>query len=116
MSASYGASKAALSNLAQTVAAEYGRRGVRMNVLSCGPILTPVTQARLGEAAQASDVRHSDNIPLGRPGAPEEVAASVVYLASPMSSFVSGQTLPIDGAATARGLFQMPGADKSMAG
>ena len=116
MSASYGASKAALSNLAQTVAAEYGRRGVRMNVLSCGPILTPVTQARLGEAAQAADVRHSDNIPLGRPGAPEEVAASVLYLASPMSSFVSGQTLPIDGAATARGLFQMPGADKSMAG
>jgi 3-oxoacyl-[acyl-carrier protein] reductase len=59
------------------VAAEYSRDGVRMNVVSCGPISTPVAQA-----VQAAGT--FDFIPMGRPGSSEEVANAVVFLASPV--------------------------------
>ena len=60
MQSAYGAAKAGLASLARSVAAEYGREGIRMNVVSCGPIATPVARA-----AQSGTV---DWIPMGRPG------------------------------------------------
>ena len=98
MQAAYGAAKAGLASLARSVASEYGRDGIRMNVVSCGPIATPVAQ----EAQAQSDL---DWIPMGRAGSSQEVADATVFLASPLSSYISGQSLVVDGGATAAGPF-----------
>jgi 3-oxoacyl-[acyl-carrier protein] reductase len=97
MQAAYGAAKAGLASLARSVAAEYSREGIRMNVVSCGPIATPV--------ARAAQTGATEWIPMGRPGESREVAEAVVFLASPLSSYVTGQSLVIDGGATAVGPF-----------
>jgi len=96
--AAYGAAKAGLASLARSVAAEYSRDGIRMNVVAAGPIATPVARA-----AQA--LGSADWIPAGRNGSPEEVGQAAMFLASPVSSYVSGQTLVLDGGATAVGPF-----------
>ena len=98
--AAYGAAKAGLVNLARSVAVEYGRSGIRMNVVACGPIATPVAAA-----AQAGTAL--DWIPLGRAGSADEVADAAVFLASPLSSYISGQSLVVDGGATAAGPFPL---------
>lgn len=98
--AHYGAAKAGLASLARSVAVEYGRDGIRMNVVSCGPIATPV--ARAAQAGMA------DWIPMGRAGDPDEVAEAVAFLASPASSYISGQSIVLDGGATAAGPFPVP--------
>jgi 3-oxoacyl-[acyl-carrier protein] reductase len=96
----YGAAKAGLASLARSVAAEYSGDGIRMNVVACGPIATPVA-----EAAQAGG--ELDWIPMRRAGTPAEVAEAVVFLASPLSSYISGQSLVVDGGATAVGPFPL---------
>jgi 3-oxoacyl-[acyl-carrier protein] reductase len=98
MQAAYGAAKAGLASLARSVAGEYGRDGIRMNVVSCGPVATPVAQA----ARADSDL---DWIPMGRAASSQEVADAAVFLASPLSRYVSGQSLMLDGGATAVGPF-----------
>ncbi|GIF49371.1 3-oxoacyl-[acyl-carrier protein] reductase [Asanoa ferruginea] len=98
MQASYGAAKAGLVSLAKTVAAEYAADGIRMNVVACGAISTAV--ANTGQAAD--DV---PEIPLRRLGVPDDAAAAAVYLASPLSSYVTGQSLGVDGGVTVRGPF-----------
>jgi 3-oxoacyl-[acyl-carrier protein] reductase len=97
MQAAYAAAKAGLASLARSVAAEYSRDGIRMNLVSCGPIATPVARA-----AQTGTV---DWIPMGRPGESREVADAAVFLASPLSSYITGQSLVIDGGASAVGPF-----------
>jgi 3-oxoacyl-[acyl-carrier protein] reductase len=97
MQAAYGAAKAGLASLARSVAAEYSRDGIRMNLVTGGPIATPVAQA-----AQAGAL---DWIPMGRPGESSEVADAAVFLASPLSSYITGQSLVLDGGATAAGPF-----------
>jgi 3-oxoacyl-[acyl-carrier protein] reductase len=98
MQAAYGAAKAGLASLARSVTAEYGGDGIRMNVVSCGPVATPVA-----EAAQA--LAELDWIPMGRAATSHEVADAAVFLASPLSSYISGQSLVVDGGATAVGPF-----------
>jgi 3-oxoacyl-[acyl-carrier protein] reductase len=87
----YGAAKAGLSSLARTVAVEYGPDGIRMNVVSPGSISTPSADARPGIETIAA------SIPLQRRGTPEDIASAVVFLASSAASYVSGQTLCVDG-------------------
>jgi len=96
--AGYGAAKAGLASLAKTVAAEYAGDGIRMNVVACGAIATPA-------ANSAQPVADVPEIPMGRLGAPNDAAAAAVYLASPLSSYVTGQTLVVDGGVTVRGPF-----------
>lgn len=96
--AAYGAAKAGVASLARSVAAEYSRHGIRMNVVACGPIATPVAR---GAQATAS----LDWVPAGRAGSADQVADAAVFLASPLSSYISGQTLVVDGGATAAGPF-----------
>jgi 3-oxoacyl-[acyl-carrier protein] reductase len=98
MQAAYGAAKAGLASLARSVAAEYSRDGIRMNVVSCGPVATPVAKA-----AQA--LADLDWIPMGRAASSQEVADAAVFLASPLSSYISGQSIVVDGGATAIGPF-----------
>jgi 3-oxoacyl-[acyl-carrier protein] reductase len=100
MQAAYGAAKAGLASLARTVAGEYSRDGIRMNVVTCGAVATPVAQA-----AQADT--ELDWIPMGRAATSQEVADATVFLASPLSSYISGQSLVLDGGATAVGPFSI---------
>ena len=96
--AAYGVMKAGILSLARTVAAEYARDGIRMNVAAAGAIATAVANANV-----AAEV--VEEIPAGRFGRSEEVARAVVYLASDAASYVTGQQLVLDGGVSVRGPF-----------
>lgn len=89
----YSASKAALLGLTKTLAREYASRGITVNAVTPGFIETDMT-AVLPEQAKASIVQQT---PLGRVGSPDEVAAAVVFLASNEASYITGQTLRVNG-------------------
>lgn len=95
----YAASKAALVSLAKTLSVELLPLGVRVNVISPGPISTPL-HGRLGlPAGQLDELIASveRQVPLKRFGTPQEVASAVLYLSSPESGFIVGTELIIDG-------------------
>jgi len=95
----YSATKAALRSLARTFANELKGRGIRVNLLSPGPIETPL-YGRLGlpqEAVEEFGVDIIDRVPLGRFGSSEEMAAAALFLASTNSSYVNGSELAADG-------------------
>lgn len=92
--ANYAASKAGIIALMKSTAKELGSRGIRANAVAPGYIDTDMTQA-LPQQVRDSFV---ERIPLHRAGTPEEVAQVVLFLASDMSSYISGQVIPIDGA------------------
>ena len=95
----YGASKAALINLAQTLSADLLERGVRVNVVSPGPVATPILD-RMGlpeEQTRQIKERITEQVPLKRFGHPDEIAAAVLYLSSSESAFVVGTELVVDG-------------------
>ena len=86
----YGASKAALNAMTLSLAHEYGPK-VRVNTLSAGPFLTDIANAWTPEA------RETARNALNRPGQPEEVVTSALYLASSASSYTTGALLRVDG-------------------
>jgi NAD(P)-dependent dehydrogenase (short-subunit alcohol dehydrogenase family) len=88
----YGSTKAALELLTKAWAAEYGGRGVRVNAISPGPTLTEGT-AGMGDAL----FQLASLAPAGRPAAPDEIAAGIVFLVSDQASFVHGAVLAADG-------------------
>jgi NAD(P)-dependent dehydrogenase (short-subunit alcohol dehydrogenase family) len=95
----YAASKAALISLAKTLSSELLSRSVRVNVLSPGPVTTPLF-GRLGlPAEQLPEVAAGilAQIPLKRFGTPDEIASAVLYLASPESAYIIGTELVADG-------------------
>lgn len=97
---SYAATKAAIrSVLVRTWAAEFARRGIRANVISPGPIETPIFDGQFStkETADALREQFKANMPLGRMGLAEEVASAALFLASNESSYVTGIDLPVDG-------------------
>ena len=91
--ANYAASKAGVIGMARAVAREVASRGITVNVVAPGLIETDMTTA-LGEDRLAL---LADQVPAGRLGTPEEVAAAVVFLASPTASYITGAILAIDG-------------------
>jgi NAD(P)-dependent dehydrogenase (short-subunit alcohol dehydrogenase family) len=95
----YAASKAALISLAKTLSAELLPRGVRVNVVSPGPITTPL-YGKLGlDAAtlQATAAQIQGQVPLGRFGTPAELASTVLHLSAPESAFIVGTEIIVDG-------------------
>ncbi len=91
-------SKAGLNVMTQSLAAEWGNRGVRFNAIAPGPFPTEGAWARLnpGSAADGSG-REVTGSPLGRVGEMRELANLAVYLLHPLSEYVNGQTIAIDG-------------------
>ncbi|PIF25222.1 NAD(P)-dependent dehydrogenase (short-subunit alcohol dehydrogenase family) [Acidovorax sp. 56] len=95
----YAASKAALISLAKTLSAELLPRGARVNVVSPGPIATPL-YGKLGMDKATLDATASaiqGQIPLGRFGTPEELASTVLHLSAKESAFIVGSELIVDG-------------------
>jgi len=91
----YAASKAALLGLTRNFARQLAPEGVRVNAIAPGPFETPMTQATMADQARREFYR--SKIPLGRWGKPEELIGPILFLASDMSSFVTGTTLVVDG-------------------
>ena len=89
----YAASKAGLIGFTKSLAKEVASRGVRVNAVAPGFIDTAMTEAIPAEAK----ARLMAQIPLGRAGSTDEVASVVLFLASGMSSYVSGEVIKIDG-------------------
>ncbi|WP_067543433.1 SDR family NAD(P)-dependent oxidoreductase [Nocardia crassostreae] len=96
----YAASKTAVSVLTQTAARDHIADGIRINAVSPGASDTPMS-FRPGETRADHDARVATAVPAGRVSTPAEVAAAVLWLASPESSFVVGHDLVVDGGATA---------------
>jgi len=89
----YAASKAGIVGFSKSVALELGSRNIRSNVIAPGFIETEMT----GKLDEATVQNWRDAIPLKRGGSPEDIANACVFLASDMSSYITGQTLSVDG-------------------
>jgi 3-oxoacyl-[acyl-carrier protein] reductase len=89
----YAAAKAGLVGMSRSLAREVGSRGITCNVVAPGPIETAMTAA-LSEERRAELV---GQVPAGRMGTPEEVAALVAFLCSDVAGYVSGAVVPVDG-------------------
>ena len=93
-SAAYGATKAALTSLARSWAAEYGPAGIRVNAISPGPVYTNAAKREKFDA-------WGKTTPLGRAGEPEEIAEAIGFLASPRAGYITGTNIAVDGGSTA---------------
>jgi NAD(P)-dependent dehydrogenase (short-subunit alcohol dehydrogenase family) len=98
----YSAAKAGLINLTKALATEYGRRGIRANMVSPGTIRTesPSWQKRLARDPQVFE-KLARWYPVGRVGEPSDIAAAIAFLASDEAAFVNGANLVVDGGLTA---------------
>ena len=92
----YAATKASVRSFARTWSVDLKNRGIRVNAISPGYILTPAPHARLGITTEMHE-NVSKEIPLGRVGSADEVAKAVVFLASDDSSYITGIDLCVDG-------------------
>lgn len=97
----YAASKAAVRALARNFAGELASRGIRVNVVSPGPIATPIWGRVEGASGLDSDTekRFASRVPLARMGLPHEVAQTVLFLVSDASSYITGFDIRVDGGA-----------------
>ena len=91
--ANYAAAKAGLVGMSKALAQEVASRGITVNVVAPGFVVTPMTDA----LNDAQKTKLAESIPLGRLGQPDDIAASVVYLASDEASWVTGATLHVNG-------------------
>jgi len=89
----YAAAKAGLVGMTKSIAAEVATRGITANVVAPGFIATPMTEKLTDEQKASLNAQ----IPAGRMGTPEEIAAAVLYLASPEAGYVTGVTLHVNG-------------------
>lgn len=97
----YTASKHAVEGLTKSLALEYAKQGIRVNAVSPGPIQTEMFD-RLSKANPEAIEQIIAGLPMGRMGLPEEVANAVLWLCSDASSFVTGQSIAVDGGIVAQ--------------
>lgn len=99
----YCASKGAVVLFTKALALETAGFGMRVNAIAPGDIMTPLTEAQLAEMPdRAAGIRELASVyPLGRIGTAKEAASAIIYLASPISGFVTGTVLSVDGGLTA---------------
>ena len=105
----YAAAKAGMLNLTQTLALELAPRGIRVNAVSPGPVATEAFLEVLGVSDRLDELQAT--IPLGRLGTPDDIAAAVVFLASPAAGWVTGQNLLVAGGRTERSYHYRPRAE-----
>jgi glucose 1-dehydrogenase len=98
MYVSYSISKGGMENMTKTLALEYANRGIRVNAIAPGATITPINEAWTDDPQKKAVVE--SHIPMGRAGTSEEMAAAVAFLASDEASYITGQTLFIDGGLT----------------
>jgi len=97
----YGTSKAALAHLARTLSVDLGRYNIRVNAVAPGLIRTDISKPLWTHPDALRDVVR--NAPLNRIGEPDEIAASILFLASPGGAYITGQTIVVDGGYTLQG-------------
>jgi NAD(P)-dependent dehydrogenase (short-subunit alcohol dehydrogenase family) len=97
--AGYDAGKHAIVGLTKSAALDYADRGIRVNAVAPGPIASH----RIAQLPEQTRTAIAAAVPLGRPGAPEEVADTVIWLSSQQASFITGAVIPIDGGRLAGG-------------
>jgi 3-oxoacyl-[acyl-carrier protein] reductase len=91
--ANYAAAKAGMIGFTKSLAREVGSRGITVNVVAPGFIVTDMTDS-LGDAARTALL---GQVPLGRLGSPEDIAHAVAFLASPQAGYITGETLHVNG-------------------
>jgi NAD(P)-dependent dehydrogenase (short-subunit alcohol dehydrogenase family) len=91
----YSASKGAVKMLTQSMAADLGADGIRVNAIAPGVIVTPMTDVTRADPKRLE--KFMVRIPLGRLGQAHEIAGAAVFLASDLATYVNGATLPVDG-------------------
>jgi 3-oxoacyl-[acyl-carrier protein] reductase len=89
----YGAAKAGLINLVQTMATEWSPFGIRINVVAPGPIITP----RIPHTGDEGERKMMINVPMHRRGTTDDIAKAITFFLSDLSPYVTGQTLAVDG-------------------
>lgn len=110
-SGAYSPTKAALTMLAQTLALEWAPDGIRSNVVSPGMTRTPMSEKMYADPKIKK--AREDLIPLHRIGDPKDIANAIEFLISPLSSFITGQDLCVDGGFTKSILSHIPGRPSS---
>ena len=93
----FAAAKAGVVNLTRAMALELGDRKVRVNAVAPGSILFPPGMKSSVYPDEATEKAMMSQVPLGRPGTPEEIAVAVLFLASDEASYVTGSTMVVDG-------------------
>ena len=94
----YAASKGGMQNLTTTLALEYAGRGIRVNAVGPGATVTPINRAWTDDPEKMAEV--VEHIPMGRAGTADEMAEAVAFLCSDLASYITGQTLYVDGGLT----------------
>ncbi|SNS08479.1 NAD(P)-dependent dehydrogenase, short-chain alcohol dehydrogenase family [Sphingomonas laterariae] len=97
----YTASKHGVLGLTKVAAKEYAGRGIRVNAVCPGATLTPMMEKSIGGDAERQKLM-DQTVPMGRMGRAEEIAAAAVWLCSDAASFVSGESMAVDGASVCR--------------
>jgi glucose 1-dehydrogenase len=103
----YGPSKAAVIMLAQVLAQEFGRDGIRVNAVSPGMVRTAMTAPVYADPALVAE--RAALVPLGRVASPEDIADVIAFLLSPDARYVNGHNLVVDGGVTGNFLGRLPG-------
>lgn len=100
--AAYCAAKAGIEGLTRALAVEWAKRGVRVNAVAPGHVRTPMLDHSLAIGSVTPEIvqARTDRVPLGRYAQPEEIANAVLFLSSPQASYITGETIYVDGAIT----------------